>query len=480
MKIIKGEKFSLTILNDTECIMAPTSKEISKFLVEKFGQEIPGITTPRIKKLGLDIGSPADAKQDPLIPSPDDFRYFPYRLISATIVGSGTWKATDFSDQKVLKASIPLLNNRPAYLNHIAQVGTEIGTIGMCEWTKEDGDMPSGIDGPYVLDSVLYPELCRKMLSPVSPIQSSSVTVIFDWVSSHEFENDWDFYQHVGETINGEEVRRIVTNIHQYIESSLVYQGADPFAKMKNKDGNGYLNIPLNRELISNSAFGDENPQVEFFKETKRIYAISNFSADNVAKLRKSVYLKESTSSEAKNEIDMSLQKALALKLNIPEAEITEEKIQSLSFLSTEEFAATNTAKEALTAAQAEVVNLKASVEAKDGEIVQLKTAADLAKPMVENGTRFIESLKAQALDSYRKEVSLKKGTEDPIIVKEIEDCFSIETLNSKIKLFNGKLLDNFAAHCTDCGSEKVSFRSSESDNESKKKEGSGTHLYYN
>lgn len=480
MKIITGEKFSLTILNDTECIMAPTSKEISQFLVEKFGQDIPGITTPRNKKLGLDVGDPSTAPQNPLVPSPEDFLYFPYRLISATTVGSGTWKATDFSDQKVLKASIPLLNNRPAYLNHIAQVGTEIGTVGTCEWTKQDGDMPAGIDGPYVLDSVLYPELCRKMLSPVSPIQSSSVTVIFDWVSSHEFENDWDFYQHVGETINGEEVRRIVTNIHQYIESSLVYQGADPYAKMKNKDGNGYLNIPLNRELISNSAFNDENQQVELFKETKRIYAISNFSADNVGKLRKSVYLKQSTSSEAKNEIDMSLQKAIALKLNIPESEITEEKIQSLSFLSAEEFTAAGANKEALSAAQAEVVSLKASVEAKDGEIVSLKAAADLAKPMVENGTKFIESLRAQALDSYRKEVSLKKSTEDPIIIKEIEDSFSIEALNSKIKLFNGKLLDNFAAHCTDCGSEKVSFRSSESDNESKKREGSGSHLYYN
>lgn len=477
--ILKGEKFCLTILNDTECIMPPMNDQINKFLVDKFGANIDAITGKK-KKVSFDNPGQAGAGNignNPLIPNEKDFLYFPFRLISATIVGSCTWKSTDFSNQKVLKASIPLLNNKPAYLNHNAMVGYEIGTVGICNWTGANGGMPAGIDGPYILDSVLYPDLCRKMLSPVSPIQSSSVSIYFDWESSHDFENEWDFYNHVGEQLDGREVTRIVTKIDSYVESSLVYQGADPYAKMKNKDGDGYLNIPLTRSMISNSKYGETDPLVELMKQQKKMYAISNFSSDNVAALRNSLYLKENNLDD-KTQFDMSLQKALAKKLNLKEEEITEDLIPTLSFSTKEEFEALSASKKQATDLQTEVSTLKISVETKTGELATLSAEVEKLKPVADMGSKYLESLRASALDAYGKTVSLKVGeVQDEIIVKEIKESFSVEGLHSKIKLFNGKLADNFSAHCTACGSDKVSFKSSENDNESDKNKSYGTHL---
>jgi hypothetical protein len=60
-------------------------------------------------------------------------------------------------------------------------------------------------------------------------IHSASVDVIFEFEKSHpDLE---DFYYHLGETINGKFVALVATKILSYGEISLVWQGADGFAK---------------------------------------------------------------------------------------------------------------------------------------------------------------------------------------------------------------------------------------------------------
>jgi len=174
-----------------------------------------------------------DVKKE-LLPKPEDFVKVPFRLISATTVGAGSWKVTDFSNEAVLKASMKKLIGKPVYPNHDSDdVFNYVGIIESVKWTEarmQDGQMiPAGIDGIIAIDGKTSPKIARGVL--MGAIFSNSVTVNFDWEPSHFFESPNDFYHKIG-TIHtdGKMVRRVVTNINDYYESSLVWLGADPFA----------------------------------------------------------------------------------------------------------------------------------------------------------------------------------------------------------------------------------------------------------
>ena len=69
-------------------------------------------------------------------------------------------------------------------------------------------------------------------------IHSTSMTVLFEFEYSHPdiaLESKWKFFDLLGEEVDGEIVRLVVTKIHEYWEASLVFQGADRLAK-KNED----------------------------------------------------------------------------------------------------------------------------------------------------------------------------------------------------------------------------------------------------
>ena len=136
-----------------------------------------------------------------------DIHSFLFRQLSATIVGGGSWKATDFSDEKMLKKGMRMLENKPIYLNHDMYVGNEVGYVGKPKWTaayknSQGKDIPAGIDASMNVDGVLYPEIVRKLSGSVPLIKSSSVTVLFKWEASHEFASEWDFYSAIGSTAN--------------------------------------------------------------------------------------------------------------------------------------------------------------------------------------------------------------------------------------------------------------------------------------
>lgn len=175
-----------------------------------------------------------------LVPKPEDFVEKPFRLISATTVGAGTWKATDFSRVDVLRASLMSLEGKPLYKDHETDLDNWVGLVKSVKWSESFMSngvrVPAGIDGIVAVDAVTNPKVARGLL--MGSIFSNSVTVQFEWEMSHSFENEWDFYDRVGTMgKDGQMVRRIVTNINDYHESSLVWLGADPFAKAINTEG---------------------------------------------------------------------------------------------------------------------------------------------------------------------------------------------------------------------------------------------------
>jgi len=183
-----------------------------------------------------------DVNMTDIMPKPEDFLEVPFRLISATIVGGGTWKATDFSGGTILKKSTPLLDGVPLYKDHETDTDNWVGLVNGVKWTNAfkngDGtDVPGGIDGLVAIDIKTNPKVARGVA--MGAIFSNSVTVEFDWEMSHTFENEWDFLSRLGQTgTDGKMIRRVVTGIHNYHESSLVWLGADPFAKAIDTDGN--------------------------------------------------------------------------------------------------------------------------------------------------------------------------------------------------------------------------------------------------
>lgn len=183
-------------------------------------------------------------------PSEDNMVLIPFRLISATIVGAGSWKATEFTEE-VLRESMGMLLNQPVYTNHDDwEVENALGKVEQVAWTSafrqldmQEGSVtiPSGIDG--VLSILTTDErgssIATKVVAGI--INSNSVSVYFEWEPSHPIESTEDlysFYDKIGTfDEDGNMYRRIVTKITGYAETSLVTLGADPFAKKINSDG---------------------------------------------------------------------------------------------------------------------------------------------------------------------------------------------------------------------------------------------------
>lgn len=172
-----------------------------------------------------------------IIPKPEDFVRVPFRLLSATTVGAGTWKATDFSDETMLRQSAEMLNRKPIYFDHDTDLLNWVGIVEGVEWQAGQGDVPSGINGLLAIDAVTNPKIARGVL--IGSIFSNSVTVEFDWEPSHHFDSPYEFNEKIGTYhSDGEMIRRKVKKIHNYHETSLVWLGADPYAKLIDDDGN--------------------------------------------------------------------------------------------------------------------------------------------------------------------------------------------------------------------------------------------------
>lgn len=417
------------------------------------------------------------------IPKEEDFLPYPFRHLSATTVGGGTWKATEFPE-KVLKASASKLSFKPVYVNHNLEVGNIVAGIGKTKWTPgftaADGTkVPGGIDGPIFVDGKLHPDLCRKLSAfPVPHIQSVSVTVVFEWEPSHTFENRegvedlWLFEMRIGQMVDGEMVRRVATKIIEYYETSLVWLGADPFAKILDADGN-----PLNIEksaIISNSKF-DKDPLVDIYKDQGRYFiSESCISNDNKLDLVKRIFQKNAKSgkqgfSKQKNKISNNnnnmedqIINYLAQRLNVKPEEITEDFLKGLAIVPSTEHTSLTALKSKVGSIEdydkiiGERDKFKEDLEAEQGVV-------EANKPLVEFATSKLESGKESALKYYR--LTLKGKEEDPKVVQLIERAVTendFETLETLTKQYGGSAISNLEASCQACGSKDVSFRTTE------------------
>lgn len=443
-----------------------------------------------------------------IVPRPEDYLEVPFRLISATVVGGGSWKATDFSDVKVLKKSTPLLDGVPLYKDHETDLNNWSGLVNGVKWTKaftqDDGiDVPAGIDGIVAIDKVVDPKLARGVIS--GAIYSNSVTVEFDWEMSHTFENEWDFLNKLG-TIgsDGKMIRRMVKTIHNYHESSLVWLGADPFAKAIDANGN-HKNIDISSVFnYAKQSFGkmskinvEDNDAMPEDAETARSLCVNFALSENVLSLARRSKNNFKTNTKDMDKFIVAFIAAFGgqFNLKVGDKPTPEEMInytKQLSFVAPEQtrttkdglaqlaivkgkalevfkaedeankdattvdlggFIADHTfvSLEAIPNLEAEIVTLKDDKKSLDTKVTSLSADAEIGK-------KYIGMKRSEAVRLYKVAV----GTENVVasVVAMFEKAGN-EEVEGLLKQYTKTATHKFAGSCADCNSENFNFRSS-------------------
>lgn len=180
-----------------------------------------------------------------LAPKDDEFVYPIFRALSKTRVDK--WGPINFSKDGVLEKSVKKLIGQTIYTNHDQMVGSEVGVITeafMQESSKQQNvTVPGGINVKLKIDGKANPKLARSVMMDPPAVHSVSVTVEFAWEQSHPAMSREEFYNKQGTfDAEGKLIERVVTDIVNYHELSLVPHGADPFAQKVDEEGE--LNNP--------------------------------------------------------------------------------------------------------------------------------------------------------------------------------------------------------------------------------------------
>lgn len=208
----------------------------------------------RLKELGVASQWSVQNKNDnfdfrtisDVLPQDGDYIQVDFRALSKTIV-TGHW--LDWTRDNVLKDSVELLPGATVYANHnFFDINGWLGSVANAAW-DEKGEASGGVPGinvRYKIDALMNPRIARGLMMDPPAIHSTSMTVLFEFEYSHPemaAEDRWKFFKNLGEEIDGEIVRLIVTKVIEYWEASLVFQGADRLAKMQPREVDGVTKL---------------------------------------------------------------------------------------------------------------------------------------------------------------------------------------------------------------------------------------------
>ena len=453
----------------------------------KAGVSIPLQDSPDQRKTQLEqfgfFGSSSDSNKfypglnvgDDVTPKDSDFVKVPFRLLSATIVGAGSWKATDFGNEAVLRASMNDLDQKPVYKDHETDIDNWVGIVDGVSWDSSKGEIPGGINGVISIDAVVAPKIARGVLQGI--IFSNSVTVEFDWKPSHEFSESYEFENRIGQMHeDGTMIRRIVTDIHNYHESSLVWLGADPFAKLigsngelmhvdrtsvqltKEKEQETFKNnrtysigFSMPKEVLgltkkgSTSKFNNstemKKEQLEFLRKLLGLTEGTEITTEHLSKLA----LKESLSDEDKAKL-ASFEKIKSIDATGADAELNFASVEAVA-LTKESFDTLLNSIDTEKAAKVALETEKATLTEKVTELT-----ADAAV-----GADFIKLKRAEVKRLYG--IFVENKTEDSVL-SLIESC-TLDQLDGMLKQYTKGLATQFSVVVKDSETGEFEFRSS-------------------
>ena len=394
-----------------------------------------------------------DLSPDELTPKDEEFIEPMFRLLSATIV-SKNYNPTDFGQNGVLKASMKMLLGQTVNCDHETNIGNAIGAVSKVVWQEpyKDGNffIPGGINGVLKIDGKANPRIARGILMEPPSIHSNSVTVQFKWDKSHPNMDDNEFYTKLGTyDSKGVMVRRIVTEVVRYLETSLVSHGADAFAQKIGDDGKIVNPEFAKRTWSSYSEYeGDKAKQYTFtdYKNTNSTISengdtqSSNNNQDNIINNQTKM-----------NELEIFIASLFAngmLTLAEGNDQNQENALQAIRSLIAERDAANNSVQSLTT----EKTTLIDKITKLNAEVANLKDMATI-------GTNYIKSFREEVVGNYTK---LKGDNIDQTIITMINsETTGLLTLQSLNKEYTQQLEDKFPLTCSACGSKDISRASS-------------------
>lgn len=427
-----------------------------------------------------------NATAQSIMPKPEDFIQVPFRLLSATIVGAGSWKATDFTNEKILKGSASKLSGKPIFKEHNPDLDNWVGIVSGTKWspsfTQKVGGkevvVPAGIDGVLDIDVKTNPTLARGIM--IGSIFSNSVTVVFDYEKSHEDIPDGEFFEKVGTiAADGKMITRKATKIYDYYETSLVFLGADPFSKSIDVEGN-LKNIDVNHvhQEFSRRNPSFEAPEDENVDKKAKKYQIGFELSAGVLSLGRTDRT-EPEQNLPKNEVEMKKLIATFIALfganfNLKAGdELTEEQLEThlkaLTFSTEVDRDSAKATKENLAKFMAVATGFEGvEATATPEQVLEKLTfipVADSAKlanietltQEAEIGRNTVKAQREEAVRLYKIAAGEKKN--EAVINMMLKA--STEELEGLLSTYTDGATSKFKATCKGCGKSEFTFQSS-------------------
>lgn len=391
-----------------------------------------------------------------LTPKDEEFIEPMFRLLSETIV-SKNWNPTDFGQNGVLKASMKMLLGQTVNCDHETNIGNAIGAVSQVMWQEsyKDGSftIPAGINGILKIDGKANPRIARGILMEPPSIHSNSVTVQFKWDKSHPQMEDNEFYRKLGTyDSKGVMVRRMVTEIVRYLETSLVSHGADSFAQKIGSDGKIINPTFAKRTWASYEEYRDDKSKQYFFTDYKSDLTSYQEKDDTQGSFNDND-AKDNQSNEknSMNELQKFLESLFGDNLLTLEEgkEMNQETvvacIQSLVSSRNE--------------LQTSVDNLTTEKNSLTEQVTNLNAEVANLKEMATVGKNHIASLREDAVATYKK--LMGDNADETIVTMLNAETTGITTLVSLTKDYQARLEEKFPLTCSKCGSKDVNRASS-------------------
>lgn len=435
----------------------------NKIALPSFSEKFYQASRVEVNKFGL-FGSNTDyntyypdVTPEDVQPKDNEFIEPVFRMLSNCIVAKN-YMPTEFP-KDVLKASMGLLVGQTVNCDHETEIGNAIGSVKEVSWQNAYTDetmgieIPAGINAVLKIDAKANPRIARGIMMDPPSIHSNSVTVQFEWKPSHSFEKEWEFYDKLGTIAeDGTMVRRIVTKIISYKETSLVSHGADPFAQIIK---NGKINNPQYAGATYYS-FSDMPPMDEKTLRSKIAYLdFKDIRSNDIMYNTSKPNYEGNQNPKIQNDMN-ELQKFLD--------QLFSDGVLSLAEGSTPSMEVALSQVKDLVVAKNSLTQEKAKADQKiselQGEVTSLKEQISANQAMVNIGTSHLSEVRSSAIASYKKLYGDDKVDQNILALLEA-DSTNIETLLSLKATYDAQLDEKFPMRCAKCGSHDVSRASS-------------------
>lgn len=429
-----------------------------------------------------------EASEDDFIPKDEDFIYPAFRLLSKTIVNQ--WIPIDFSQGSVLKKSMDKFSGITIYPDHEKGTANNLGVVVDVWWqnaytTSTGQRVPAGVNGRLKVDAKSNVKVARGLSMEPPSIHSGSVTIQIKSKKSHDDMDDWDFFEKAGSEIDGEIVRLIVTEILDVTEYSLVWAGADPYAKIldgDNKIKSRPLGLKKYHESVSNGLIQNKCPELicsannmadvftvsnrlsEFFNTEKNNH-IKHPEKMNIESINKKLGLELTDESGLVTYIQSLMSgksgsdaKVTQLQTQLAEKDASAIKLQAQL---TESDAKIGSLTKELDSSKPKIESLTAEVAEKDAKVGELTTKLETLQSKVDDFTdqsysdfqTKVTELRATTLGLYK---SVEGDKADENIIELIQNS-PYKQLISLHKNFDKSFEEKLPLMCSDCGSLHIS-----------------------